>query len=69
LIGNLKKGVSRVVQSLPYPANYGMIPQTLSPEEIGGDGDPLDVLLLGEAVPRGAYVKGKLIRVMYMKNR
>ena len=46
-----------------------MIPQTLSPEEIGGDGDPLDVLLLGEAVPRGAYVKGKLIRVMYMKNR
>ena len=27
-----------------------MIPQTLSPEEIGGDGDPLDVLLLGEAV-------------------
>ena len=45
-----------------------MIPQTLSPEEIGGDGDPLDVLLLGEAVPRGAYVKGKLIGVMYMKD-
>lgn len=70
--GNLdwefKKGVPRVVQYLPYPANYGMIPQTLSPEEIGGDGDPLDVLLLGEAVPRGAYVKGKLIGVMYMKD-
>lgn len=63
-----KKGVPRVVQYLPYPANYGMIPQTLSPEEIGGDGDPLDVLLLGEAVPRGAYVKGKLIGVMYMKD-
>ena len=42
-----------------------MIPKTLSPEEIGGDGDPLDVLLLGEAVPRGAYVKGKLIGVIY----
>lgn len=70
--GNLdwefKKGAPRVVQYLPYPSNYGMIPQTLSPEEIGGDGDPLDVLLLGEAVPRGAYVKGKLIGVMYMKN-
>ena len=70
--GNLdwefKKGVPRVVQYLPYPANYGMIPKTLSPEEIGGDGDPLDVLLLGEAVPRGAYVKGKLVGVMYMKD-
>lgn len=70
--GNLdwefKKGAPRVVQYLPYPSNYGMIPQTLSPEEIGGDGDPLDVLLLGEAVPRGAYVKGKLIGVIYMKD-
>jgi inorganic pyrophosphatase len=70
--GNLdwefKKGAPRVVQYLPYPSNYGMIPQTLSPEEIGGDGDPLDVLLLGKAVPRGAYVKGKLIGVMYMKD-
>lgn len=70
--GNLdwefKKGAPRVVQYLPYPSNYGMIPQTLSPEEIGGDGDPLYVLLLGEAVPRGAYVKGKLIGVMYMKD-
>ena len=70
--GNLdwefKKGIPRVVQYLPYPANYGMIPKTLSPEEIGGDGDPLDVLLLGEAVPRGAYVKGKLVGVMYMKD-
>lgn len=70
--GNLdwefKKGAPRVVQYLPYPSNYGMIPQTLSPEEIGGNGDPLDVLLLGEAVPRGAYVKGKLIGVMYMKD-
>lgn len=63
-----KKGAPRVVQYLPYPSNYGMIPQTLSPEEIGGDGDPLDVLLLGEAVPRGAYVKGKLIGVMYTKD-
>ena len=70
--GNLdwefKKGIPRVVQYLPYPANYGMIPKTLSPEEIGGDGDPLDVLLLGEAVPRGAYVKGKLVGVTYMKD-
>lgn len=70
--GNLdwefKNGNPRIVQYLPYPSNYGMIPQTLSPEEIGGDGDPLDVLLLGEAVPRGSYVKGKLIGVMLMKD-
>lgn len=29
-----------------------MIPQTLSAKEEGGDGDPLDVILLGETVQR-----------------
>ncbi|MFM9279289.1 inorganic diphosphatase [Paenibacillus jiagnxiensis] len=43
-------------QSMPvkYPANYGSIPQTL-----GGDGDPLDVLVL----TREPLVPGSLIKV------
>ena len=66
--GNLKwefkNGKPRVVKYLPYPANYGMVPQTILPEELGGDGDALDVLLLGSALPRGAVVKARLIGVL-----
>jgi inorganic pyrophosphatase len=59
-----KKGKPRIVKYLGYPGNYGMIPQTLLSEELGGDGDPLDVLVLGESVPRGSVVKAKLIGVL-----
>jgi inorganic pyrophosphatase len=56
----------RIVQYLAYPANYGMIPQTVLPKELGGDGDPLDVLVLGDACSRGDVVACKLIGVMCM---
>ncbi|WP_034640146.1 inorganic diphosphatase [Desulfovibrio inopinatus] len=59
-----KKGKPRVVKFLGYPGNYGMIPKTILPKSEGGDGDPLDVLVLGEAVPRGSVVKAKLIGVL-----
>ena len=48
------QGRPRVVRYLGYPGNYGMIPRTLLPKEEGGDGDPLDVVVLGPAVPRGS---------------
>ena len=35
-----KDGRPRVVQYLAYPGNYGMIPSTSLPYEIGGDGEP-----------------------------
>ena len=59
-----KNGRPRIVKYLGYPGNYGMIPQTLLSEESGGDGDPLDVLVLGEYAPRGSVVKAKLIGVL-----
>jgi len=60
----LKDGKPRVVQYLAYPANYGMIPRTSLPKEVGGDGDPLDVVLLGPAVGRGSVVPARPIGVL-----
>jgi inorganic pyrophosphatase len=59
-----KNGKRRVVQYLPYPANYGMIPGTILPKEKGGDGDPLDILVLGPAVERGSVLPVKIIGVL-----
>ncbi len=62
----IRDGKPRVVQYLAYPANYGMIPRTLLPKELGGDGDPLDVFLLGPAQPRGSLVPARLLGVLQL---
>lgn len=59
----------RVVPYLPYPANYGMIPQTWLPAGEGGDDDPLDVILLGPAVERGTVLHVRLVGVIKMLDR
>ncbi|RAU19895.1 inorganic diphosphatase [Nitrincola tibetensis] len=56
----------RIVNYLGYPGNYGAIPGTALPKELGGDGDPLDVLVLGQAVPRGEIVDVRVIGVLKM---
>jgi inorganic pyrophosphatase len=64
LMWEFKNGKPRVVSYLGYPGNYGMIPQTLLPKELGGDGDPLDVLVIGPAMPRGSIVKARVIGIL-----
>lgn len=64
LIWEFKDEKPRVVSYLGYPGNYGMIPQTLLPKELGGDGDPLDVIVIGPALPRGSVVKARVIGVL-----
>jgi inorganic pyrophosphatase len=59
----------RIINYIGYPGNYGMIPGTLVSEKIGGDGDPLDVLLIGAPVNRGKVVKGKLIGILRFLDR
>lgn len=59
-----KNDKPRVVKFLGYVGNYGMIPKSILPKDQGGDGDPLDVIVLGEAVPRGSVVKVKLLGVL-----
>ncbi|MCK5944878.1 MAG: inorganic diphosphatase [Planctomycetes bacterium] len=41
---------------LPYPANYGILPRTVLGRDLGGDGDPLDIVVLGPAVPPATLV-------------
>lgn len=62
----LKDGKRRVIQYLPYPCNYGMIPGTLQSADTGGDGDPLDILVLGRAVERGEVIPVRLLGVLKM---
>lgn len=59
----------RIINYLGYPGNYGMVPQTLLPKELGGDGDPLDVIVLGKPAKRGTVIKCKLIGVLYLLDR
>jgi inorganic pyrophosphatase len=57
----IKAGVPRVVDYIGYPGNYGFVPQTILSKENGGDGDPLDVLVLGASVDRGAILQVEII--------
>ncbi|MEA3491172.1 MAG: inorganic diphosphatase [Campylobacterota bacterium] len=51
----------RSVNYLGYPGNYGFIPQTILDKDDGGDGDPLDIIVLGSAVERGSVQKVKIL--------
>jgi inorganic pyrophosphatase len=57
--------VDRVLYSaVHYPANYGFIPRTYC-----DDGDPLDVLVLGQAeVAPGVLMRARAIGVMRMRD-
>lgn len=61
-----RNGAGRVVNYLAYPFNYGLVPQTLLPRSAGGDGDPLDIVLLGPAFGRGDVIPARLIGVMHL---
>ena len=65
-VAELMNGVPRVVNFLPYPGNYGFIPSTLMDEARGGDGDALDVILIGETVPVGTVQEFIPIAVLKM---
>jgi inorganic pyrophosphatase len=57
----IKNNKIRTINYLAYPFNYGFIPQTLLPAEEGGDGDQLDIIIIGPSVKRGSILKVKPI--------
>ena len=65
IIWEFKKGKPRTVDYMGgYPANYGTAPKTILSEELGGEGESVDVILLGKQQMRGAVVKAKLIGIL-----
>lgn len=56
-----KDGIPRNVKFLGYPGNYGFIPQSILEKKEGGDGDPLDIIVLGPAVKRGSVQEVKIL--------
>jgi len=57
LVPDSLNGVARVIDYLPYPANYGFIIGTIQDEGSGGDGVPLDVLVISSALQPGDSVE------------
>lgn len=49
-------GKDRLIKFLPYLGNYGFIPGTLSDKTKGGDGDPLDIIVLSDTKQTGTVL-------------
>lgn len=58
----------RVINYLPYPANYAFVPQTLLPHDMGGDGDPVDVFVLGPSIAREEIVKVSIVGIIHLSD-
>lgn len=59
----------RVIRFLPYPGNYGFIPSTLMDAAQGGDGDALDVLVIGESRPTGTVLEAVPVGALRLRDR
>lgn len=65
----IREGAPRVVKYLPYPCNYGVVASTKLAKETGGDGDPVDVLILGPALSRGTVAKVKVVGLLKLVDK
>lgn len=59
-----KNGKDRVIQFMPYPANYGFVPSTVMDIDRGGDGDAIDVFVLASALETGTVVECTIVGVI-----
>ena len=63
------QGAPRKIAYLGYPANYGMVPNTLSSKSEGGDGDALDVIVLGPPLEQATIHECKVLGVLLLRDR
>ncbi len=62
-------GKPRLIDYLSYPGNYGMVSRTWLDPEKGGDGQALDVMVLGTTEPRGTVIRAIPIGVVRVVDR
>lgn len=62
----IRDGKPRVVKFLPYVGSYGFIPGTYMDPVIGGDGDALDILIIGESIKQGTVIEIKPIATLLL---
>jgi len=66
----IKNGKPRKINYLGYPFNYGFIVNTKLKKKFGGDGDPLDIIVLDQhKVNRGELIRVKVIGMIGMKDK
>lgn len=65
---DMRNGQQRMVEFLPYPVNYGFVPNTRMDKDRGGDGDPLDALVLAEHLPTGTVIDIVPIGLLQLKD-
>lgn len=67
-LDTMNGGKERIINFLPYPGNYGFVPSTSMDKERGGDGDPLDVLVLCEQLPTGSRIQVRPIGALLIRD-
>lgn len=65
---DVRDGQPRRIDFLPYPVNYGFVPSTRMDKPRGGDGDPLDVLVLAESLSTGTVIPVMPIGLLQLKD-
>lgn len=65
-ITDQRNGSDRIISYLSYPGNYGFIPGTKTDTSEGGDGDPVDVLILTSHLETGTIIPVKPVGLLKM---
>lgn len=65
---SLRNGKPRIIDFLGYPVNYGFVPGTLMDKSLGGDGDPIDALIICTSLPIKTVIEFIPIAVLRLKD-
>jgi len=65
---SLRNGKPRIIDFLGYPVNYGFIASTIMSKNLGGDGDPLDALIICQSLPMATIIEFIPIGVLRLKD-
>ncbi|MFM9945374.1 MAG: inorganic diphosphatase [Bacteroidia bacterium] len=69
LEASFRNGQPRVIDFLGYPVNYGFVPSTFMDKNKGGDGDPIDALIICESLPLASIIEFIPIAVLRLKDK